>query len=83
MKIVVGDNFDEIVLDESKDVLLEVLLYHSPLIKRYGFNVFSSHQYFVLETKLRSMHHGVAIVKPLSQCITSLPNIYKKLILLS
>lgn len=24
VKIVVGDNFDEIVLDESKDVLLEV-----------------------------------------------------------
>ena len=31
VKIVVGDNFDDIVLDESKDVLLEVLLqYHSP-----------------------------------------------------
>lgn len=25
MKIVVGNNFDDIVLDESKDVLLEVL----------------------------------------------------------
>ena len=24
VKIVVGDNFDELVLDESKDVLLEV-----------------------------------------------------------
>ncbi|NMR95864.1 hypothetical protein HKB01_01020 [Vibrio parahaemolyticus] len=24
MKIVVGNNFDEIVLDESKDVLLEI-----------------------------------------------------------
>ena len=27
VKIVVGDNFDEIVLDESKDVLLEVYIY--------------------------------------------------------
>lgn len=26
VKIVVGNNFDEIVLDESKDVLLEVLV---------------------------------------------------------
>lgn len=26
VKIVVGNNFDEIVLDESKDVLLEVLM---------------------------------------------------------
>lgn len=25
MKIVVGNNFDDIVLDESKDVLLEVI----------------------------------------------------------
>lgn len=28
VKIVVGNNFDEIVLDESKDVLLEVCLHH-------------------------------------------------------
>lgn len=27
VKIVVGDNFDEIVLDESKDVLLEVVIF--------------------------------------------------------
>ena len=26
VKIVVGDNFDDIVLDESKDVLLEVAI---------------------------------------------------------
>ena len=26
LKIVVGNNFDDIVLDESKDVLLEVLI---------------------------------------------------------
>jgi len=32
VKIVVGDNFDEIVLDDSKDVLLEVILYKNPSI---------------------------------------------------
>lgn len=35
VKIVVGNNFDEIVLDESKDVLLEVwifLNYHKRFI---------------------------------------------------
>jgi hypothetical protein len=31
VKIVVGNNFDEIVLDESKDVLLEVELWLSSL----------------------------------------------------
>jgi len=63
---VVGDNFDEIVLDDSKDVLLEVILYKNPSINWYGFtHVFSPQQYFVLKTKLRSTHHGVAIAKPL------------------
>ncbi|KAL0709929.1 hypothetical protein Bca4012_016907 [Brassica carinata] len=36
-----------------------------------------------VEPRSRSMLHGVAIAKPLSQCMTSLPNIYEALILLS
>ena len=87
VKIVVGDNFDDIVLDESKDVLLEVLFNHCEMLMH---NLLSSILLYAAYSNIlmqnfwsRSMHHGVGIAKLWSQPTRSLPNIYVPLNLLS
>jgi hypothetical protein len=56
VKIVVGKNLDQVVLDESKDVLLEVCSCQVfEKIKKYCPNTTSF--------GCRYMHHGVGIVR--------------------
>ncbi|GJX30591.1 11S globulin seed storage protein G3-like protein [Tanacetum coccineum] len=54
--IVVGNNFDDIVLDESEDVLLEVLVKANTYSVSWDFMVNSN-------ALCRFMHHGVGIAK--------------------
>ena len=56
VKIVVGNNF-EIVLDESKDVLLEVI------IKENTYSVSRKLMVKYASFLCRFMHHGVGIAK--------------------
>lgn len=80
VKIVVGDNFDEIVLDESKDVLLEVTNIPRSI---YTFTLSRGSLYMNFGFISRFMLLGVGIAKHWSQLTTSLPNIYAASIRLS
>lgn len=78
VKIVVGNNFDEIVLDESKDVLLEVCpLFIKPL-KMRSYVVDSDE--IIQMMCIRYMLHGVAIAKHWNQLTTNSQNILEELI---
>ena len=82
VKIVVGNNFDEIVLDESKDVLLEVQF------KSVSFQVIYFHVQLACVNlidgccNIRFMHPGAVTAKPWNQHTTSLLNIFAALSLL-
>lgn len=66
-----GNNFDEIVLDESKDVLLEVII----TLKRYESSLHISVMYQVCAFYHRYMLLGVATANRLSRFTTSLESI--------